>query len=238
MKKADIEKVKAFLSTLDDQYRPSYGKVVESHPRQCVIIATVNGDRGYLRDITGNRRFWIIKCRQQEPVRKFSFTEEERSQVWAEAKHLWKSGEQLFLEDSLAAESERAQRSAMEADDRVGMVEQYLDTLLPANWPEMDLYERRNYLSDPKDPTLQKGMVRREKVCNAEIWAECFGRSLADMKSADSYAIAALMMQLEGWEKTGERSRLPIYGVQRVYSRRCNPLSGAPGGKALPDFLD
>lgn len=48
MKKADIEKVKAFLSTCDDKYRPSYGKVVESHPRQCIIIATVNGERGYL----------------------------------------------------------------------------------------------------------------------------------------------------------------------------------------------
>ena len=55
MKKADIEKVKAFLSTSDDKYRPSYGKVVESHPRQCIIIATVNGERGYLRDITGNQ---------------------------------------------------------------------------------------------------------------------------------------------------------------------------------------
>lgn len=55
---ADIEKVKAFLSTSDDKYRPSYGKTVESHPRQCIIIASVNGERGYLRDITGNRRFW------------------------------------------------------------------------------------------------------------------------------------------------------------------------------------
>lgn len=66
MKKADIEKVKAFLSTCDDKYRPSYGRVVESHPRQCIIIATVNGERGYLRDITGNRRFWIIKLHQKK----------------------------------------------------------------------------------------------------------------------------------------------------------------------------
>ena len=39
MKKADIEKVKAFLSTSDDKYRPSYGKVVESHPRQCIPVS-------------------------------------------------------------------------------------------------------------------------------------------------------------------------------------------------------
>ena len=45
MKKADIEKVKAFLSTADDKYRPSYGKTVESHPRQCIIIATVKRKR-------------------------------------------------------------------------------------------------------------------------------------------------------------------------------------------------
>ena len=40
MKKADIEKVKAFITTTDDKYRPSYGRTVESHPRQCVVIAT------------------------------------------------------------------------------------------------------------------------------------------------------------------------------------------------------
>ncbi len=228
MKKADIEKVKAFLSTSDDKYRPSYGRVVESHPRQSVIIATVNGERGYLRDVTGNRRFWIVKCRQKAMERRFSFTEEERAQVWAEAIHIWKAGEKLYLEGELAAESEKAQRSAMEADDRLGMVEQYLNTLLPESWASMDLYERRNYLSDRKDPTMPKGTVQREAVCNAEIWAECFGRNLADMKPADSYSIQALMIQLEGWKRSEKLKTLPIYGRQRVYVR-CAPV---------PDFLD
>ena len=76
MKKADIEKVKAFLSTSDDKYRPSYGRVVESHPRQCIVIATVNGERGYLRDITGNRRFWIIKVHQKKQKKTWNFSEE------------------------------------------------------------------------------------------------------------------------------------------------------------------
>ena len=76
MKKADVEKVKAFLSVCDDKYRPSYGRVVESHPRQCIIIATVNGERGYLRDITGNRRFRIIKLHQKKQKQKWDFTPE------------------------------------------------------------------------------------------------------------------------------------------------------------------
>lgn len=228
MKKADIEKVKAFLSTSDDMYRPSYGKVVESHPRQTVIIATVNGERGYLRDVTGNRRFWVVKCLQKEPVRKFSFTPNERDQIWAEAVWYWRNGETLYLEGDLIGEAEEAQRTAMEADERQGLVEQYLDMQLPSSWNEMDLYERRNYLSDRKDPTLPKGTVRREKVCNAEIWAECFGRNLPDMKPADSYAISALMMQVNGWKKSEKRINVPLYGQQRGYER-CD---------GIPDFLD
>lgn len=110
----------------------------------------------------------------------------------------------------------------MEEDDRLGMVEVYLDTLLPENWREMDLYERRNYLADRKDPTMPKGTARRECVSNAEIWAECFGRNPADMRPADSYAISALMMKVDGWEKSSNRIRIPTYGVQRVYVRREN----------------
>lgn len=87
MKKADIEKVKSFLSSSDDKFRPSYGRTVESHPRQGIMVASVNGDRGYLRDITGNRRFWIVKLHQTDQVKTFNFTEEERAQVWAEAKY-------------------------------------------------------------------------------------------------------------------------------------------------------
>lgn len=131
MKKADIEKVKAFLSTSDDKYRPSYGKVVESHPRQCIIIATVNGERGYLRDITGNRRFWIIKVHQKKQKKTWNFDEHFRQQFWAEVKEIWKSGEKLYLEGDVLAAAEEAQKDAMESDDRSGLIEVYLNTKLP-----------------------------------------------------------------------------------------------------------
>ena len=217
MKKADVEKVKGFLSTTDDKYRPSYGRVVESHPRQCVVIATVNGERGYLRDITGNRRFWIIKCRQKEQARKWSFTKEERDQIWAEAVALWRGGEKLYLEDTELPAAEALQREAMELDERQGIVEEYLNTLLPDNWDGMDLYERRNYLSVQYDPTQPRGTTVRKAVSNVEIWAECFGKNPSEMKPADSYAIAALMMRVEGWKRTEKIKRIPVYGRQRLY---------------------
>ena len=219
MKKADIEKVKSFLSTSDDKYRPSYGRTVESHPRQCVIIATVNGERGYLRDITGNRRFWIIKLHQQKQKQKWRFDQRFRDQFWAEVKAIYDSGETLYLEGDLLDAAEEAQRGAMEVDERIGMVEEYLTALLPDNWDRMDIYSRREYLSDTNSPLVTKGTIKRSSVSNAEIWCECFGRSLQDLKPTDSYAIAALMTQVPGWERTKTMQRQPIYGKQRLYMR-------------------
>jgi len=220
MRKADIEKVKAFLSTSDDKYRPSYGKVVESHPRQCIVIATVNGERGYLRDITGNRRFWIIKVHQKKQKKTWSFTEEYRQQFWAEAKEIWKSGEKLYLEGDILEEAEKAQKGAMETDERVGMVEEYLNTPLPADWDDMDLFARRNYLNGSEfGGTQHIGTITRTSVSNAEIWCECLNHSLPELKTTDSYQIAALMAQINGWERTTNIKRLPIYGRQRLYQK-------------------
>ena len=220
MRKADIEKVKAFLSTSDDKYRPSYGKVVESHPRQCIVIATVNGERGYLRDITGNRRFWIIKVHQKKQKKTWNFTEEYRQQFWAEAKEIWRSGEKLYLEGDILEEAEKAQKGAMETDERVGMVEEYLNTPLPADWDDMDLFARRNYLNGSEfGGTQHIGTIARTSVSNAEIWCECLNHSLPDLKTTDSYQIAALMAQINGWERTTNIKRLPIYGRQRLYQK-------------------
>ena len=220
MKKADIEKVKAFLSTCDDKYRPSYGKVVESHPRQCVIIATVNGERGYLRDITGNRRFWIIKLHQKKQKKTWNFDDVFRAQFWAEAKAIWKSGEKLYLEGDILDEAEKAQQSAMEVDERVGMVEEYLNKKLPADWDDMDLFARRNYLSGTEFGKPEYSDLReRTQVSNAEIWCECFGKNLQELKPSDSYGIAALMSQIPGWERTTAIRRQPIYGRQRIYQK-------------------
>ena len=219
MKKADIEKVKSFLSSSDDKFRPSYGKTVESHPRQGIMVASVNGDRGYLRDITGNRRFWVVKLHQTEQVKTFEFSEEDRDQIWAEAKCYFQAGEKLYLEGALVEDAAEVQRDAMEEDERQGMVEVYLETLLPENWNDMDLYARRAYLHNIDDPTITRGSVRRETVSNVEIWCECYCKPLSDLKPSDSYAIMALMEKVDGWKRSKTRKRMPIYGQQRVYVR-------------------
>ena len=80
----------------------------------------------------------------------------------------------------------------METDDREGLVRTYLDTLLPEDWDEMSLYDRRNFLNGSEfGETQRKGTVRRTLVCNMEIWCECFGRESSALKKIDSYEIKA-----------------------------------------------
>ena len=224
MKKADVETVKSFITRTDDKYRASYGVNVENHPRQCVIVGSTNAESGFLRDITGNRRFWPVKISGDSKKKSWQITDEEVKQIWAETLVLYKKGEKLYLdgEDINFAVSEQA--NAMESDEREGLVRAYLDTLLPDNWGDMSLYDRRNYLNGSEfGGDSHTGTVRRTIVCNMEIWCECFGREPSAMKTTDSYAISAIMKKIEGWEKT-ERTRFKIYGLQRAYrcDKRCD----------------
>lgn len=218
MKKADVETVKSFLSRVDDKYRASYGVTVESHPRQCIIVGSTNAESGFLRDITGNRRFWPVKIGGESTKKSWQLTKTDIEQIWAETLMLYKKGEKLYLEGEDATAAVTEQAAAMETDEREGLIRRYLDTLLPEDWKDKTLFERRDFLSDSDFGGKQKGTVPRTRVCNMEIWCECFGRDAAALKPADSYAIAAIMRKIEGWEKMG-LANYPIYGRQRGYKR-------------------
>jgi predicted P-loop ATPase len=224
MKKTDVETVKSFLSRVDDKYRASYGLNVESHPRQCVIVGSTNTESGFLRDITGNRRFWPVRVNGESVKKPWQISGEDVLQVWAEAKAVYEGGERLYLEGEVAAMAVSQQAEAMETDDREGLVRTYLDTLLPENWDSMSLYDRRNFLNGSEfGEERQTGTVRRMMVCNMEIWCECFGRESSALKKIDSYEISGIMRKIEGWGKYAETkngmSGFPIYGKQRAYVR-------------------
>ena len=219
MKKADLDKVKAFISRQDDKYRASFGRRVTPHPRQCIFFGTTNNEHGYLRDITGNRRYWNVRVSGNSVCKPWQLTPEIVAQVWAEVKVLTDAGETLFLPPELEAMAQEEQRGAMEQDDREGMVLDYLEMLLPENWDSMDLGERRDYLDSTGLAHRALGTVRRQTVSNLEIWCECFGKRQEDIQTKDSYAIAAIMARLPGWSKAEERVRQPLYGRQRVYRR-------------------
>lgn len=88
-KRADNEQVKQFFSSTIDRFRGAYGKYVQKHPRQCIIMCTTN-KRRYLFDLTGNRRFWPIWIEQAINI---EWLKKYRAQLFAEAFALYTRGD-------------------------------------------------------------------------------------------------------------------------------------------------
>jgi predicted P-loop ATPase len=85
--KRAAEELKEFLTRTDDRFRPPYGRKFARWLRQCFFGASVNGAE-YLRDPTGNRRWWPVKT----PLIDVARLRSDRDQLWAEAVHLYRSG--------------------------------------------------------------------------------------------------------------------------------------------------
>ena len=222
MKKMDVETVKSFITRVDDKYRQAYGATVESHPRSCIIVGTTNSDGGFLRDITGNRRFWPVKVTGSGKHHPWELTDID--QIWAEAIEYYHRGEQLFLTDDLATEAYAKQREAMETDAREGIIQDYLDRLLPVDWDSYDLYRRRSFLSGSEfNSEMSEGTVQRTRVCTMEIWCECFGKPREAIKKSDSYEIEGILYKLGNWTRydgtASGKTRIPNYGVQKTFIR-------------------
>ena len=97
MRKADVDLFKEFISRTTDRIRLPYGKLPESFPRQCVFVGTTNSSE-YLKDLTGNRRFWPIMV----GACLFHLIKADRDQIFAEAKFIYDNlDEPLYLEDKL-----------------------------------------------------------------------------------------------------------------------------------------
>jgi predicted P-loop ATPase len=87
---------KNFISARHDKFRPPYGKHTVAFPRQNVFAGTINPPaEGYLKDPTGARRFWPVKCigMIDRPG-----LEQAREQLWAEAVYRFKRGDPWWLE--------------------------------------------------------------------------------------------------------------------------------------------
>src|SRR5690606_33974819 len=59
LRRADVNTLKAFCSRGVDRMRDPFDRVVSDAPRRCIFIGTAN-EEGYLKDGTGNRRFWPL----------------------------------------------------------------------------------------------------------------------------------------------------------------------------------
>ena len=218
LNRSETNAVKQFLSKVEDLFRVPYGRRTEVFKRRCVFFGTSNDDE-FLKDRTGNRRFWPIDCAIQSPKKSiWDDLEGEVHQIWAEATERWRAGEPLYLTGEVEEISKRVQAAHMETSSKQGLIEEYLDKPLPRNWADLDIAARRMWFSGYN----QGGAVdtfKRRRVSAIEVWCECLGKDEGAIKRQDSIEIAGILRGLAGWSPLKSPYHAGPYGTQRGIQR-------------------
>lgn len=223
LRKAEVAAAKAFISATEDTFRPAYGRVVETHPRQCVFAATTN-EEYFLRSITGDRRWWVVDVAGNGSVEKWlPNLIANVHQIWAEAYSIFLNGEPLYLPEALEAEMRKMQQehNIIVGSGILGELEEWLNTLLPFNWDSMSRDARKYFFRGDFNPTV-RCIKRREIVSVVEVKNEFPGQ---DFRGISSQTIGAWLDKIPGWKRVKSpngkhQSRYrQVYGSQKVWRR-------------------
>ncbi len=189
----DVESIKAFITSTVDTIRPKYARETEQRPRCCVFAGTTNSAT-FLTDATGNRRFLPVECGVRERMASLFDADAPAyfEQAWAEAVHMWRTGEWgLVLDERLAAYALESQTKYTEEDVRIGMVQQYLN-----------------------------GCTADARVCAMEVIENALGIRDGNPPRKLVNDVHAIMRNCApGWVPHPKGKASTAYGVQRCYVR-------------------
>ena len=221
MRRAEIERVKEFITLETDRVRLAYDRRMSSFPRQSVFIGTTNLD-SYLKDPTGNRRFWPWPV--SVPMIDVDRLAAERDQLWAEARRLWQdlcdqhrtaTALPLYLEGEARAEARLWQRNTREESDTTiaaARMAQWLDTPVSLS-----------RLRDPTDEFDTEGdpTVLRVVTCAQEAFCGAQGLTHTDLAKGKSQAtvLGISMREVPGWERSGQQRIFRDWGRCWEYVR-------------------
>lgn len=219
MNRSEINAVKQFLSKSEDIYRVPFSRRTSSFPRRCILIGTTN-DSEYLRDRTGNRRFWPVDCGVIKPTKNvFTEFEGEIDQIWAEAVTYWQLGEKLYLDGETAEYAVQVQEEHLETNTKDGIIKEFVERLVPEDWNKRNLRQRKAYWANDFGQQQTEKLVKRDRICALEIWCEALGGDVKLMRKSDTREINDILSNIKGLQKSKKAMRfIPDYGVQKGYS--------------------
>jgi predicted P-loop ATPase len=218
-RKADIEAVKQFISKTEDSFRVAYGRRKSYFPRQCVFWGTSN-DAEFLRDRTGNRRYWPVACSGESAKHPGDMAQATVDQIWAEAVHYYRHGENLYLTADESAMAQAAQEEHTEESPLAGVVVSFLEKKITEDWYRRDPADRARYIAQYGSEMAEAGDAPRKKVCTLEVWVEALGQDIAYLTPIKAAEIRAVLAHLPGWEKRPRRGTARFgtgYGHQTAY---------------------
>ncbi|OHV12136.1 virulence-associated E family protein [Kushneria phosphatilytica] len=208
MRRTEVEEVKEFMSRREDRARLAYAKRASTFPRQCVFAGTTNS-REYLKDETGNRRFWPVEVVEID----IAGLRRERDQLWAEARWRYRQGEYLDLEGEALEKSKEIQEERVDLDPIQDDVSDYLNASEPT---AMESLEEE---AEDELPNWQNGQRQTANV--REVWQAVSGTSRPPSQSEQAM-VRRCIVRTPGWSKDSRRVRL---GGQR--KRRFFRIGGA-----------
>lgn len=214
LRKADNDALKEFLTRTHDVFRMPYDRDTVVHPRQFVIWSSTN-DETFLRRQEGNRRFLMVRCLEKFDID--AMTPEYVDQLWAEAVHMYKNGERLYLTDdeSLLAKLERD--PFLEEDTNAGVIENFLAHRVPMDWWDKAPELRMQWVDDLAQGFETEGETVVNKTCSRQLWHEALRQRVPPNRS-NLLDIVASLKSL-GWVSSGH-AHFPGYGTQTVYVRK------------------
>lgn len=216
-RKVELEQIKQFISKQADNFRSAYARRTQEHPRQCAFFGSTN-DEEFLRDPTGGRRFWPVAVTEEGRGRASAFTDEVVDQVWAEIVMRYNAGEQWYLSEEAEIIAREVQSAHTEQNGKQGVIENFLETLLPEKWEERDLSARLMFYNGSFEDD-EKGTERRNRVCALEIWTELFKGDIKTYTQAQAREITGILRQVKGWKFYGSAYCGKPYGRQRAFVR-------------------
>ena len=134
--RSQVEHLKSMLSRqVDGPVRMAYARIAIERPRQFIIVGTTNS-HAYLKDTTGNRRFWPVR------VDRFNIMglNEVRDQLWAEAVAREAKGESIRLDPKLYSQAEIQQVRRKVEDSWESILQEHFGRM------EQDLWNQGKFL--------------------------------------------------------------------------------------------
>lgn len=208
MKNADMDAIKDLITSRSDNFRAAYARQWTKNPRHSVLIGSTNNEH-FLKDTTGNRRFWVVKVTGGEGVAKWGARlRREIGQIWAEAYTIYKAGEPLMLNDDLEKQMRNYAENFNEVmgDPFRDYLADWLEIPLPADWETYEPAKRAAYYKN-YDPLAPEGAIERTEIAIHEIVTIC---PYPGITKYSPQRIGAVLKSL-GWEKLPGQRRLGGY---------------------------
>jgi predicted P-loop ATPase len=198
---SDVEHLKVFMSAqTDGPVRLAYARFPTHRDRQFILIGTTNGSSGYLKDQTGNRRFWpvAIGTFDLEALRR------DREQLWAEAVAREAAGESIQLEEELWPAAAVEQEKRRESDDWEDVILEQLDiddprvTACPADWTWKALQiEQASQKNPMHSKRIRQIMERHGFKAKIRVWV----RVWTEVGAGSTSKIVQVRKRLHVWLK-------------------------------------